>query len=68
MPRSGGDVLQHGLHQGGVLPHIAALAALVHARRALEHGRGYRCRHTAAGEQAHGAHARRSGRLRRRAR
>ncbi len=47
--------MQHGLHQRGVLPHIAALAALIHARRALEHGAdidaAYRRR-----EQAYGAH------------
>ena len=55
MPALGGDVLQHGLHQRGVLPHIAALAALIHARRALEHGADIDAAYR-RGEQAYGAH------------
>ena len=49
-----GDVLQHRLQQGGILPHIVALAALIHGRGALQHFADVNAAHR-RGQQAHGA-------------
>ena len=46
------DVLQHGLQQGGVVPHVVALAARVHGRGALQHGADVNAAHR-RGQQAH---------------